>query len=119
MSSSPEPELQFRLLGLSKQTLIAQACQFHNRREKAKAALLDDLYAEVKLVQAQAHPRVLERLCVSYLQQVCEKQHPRITELRGDPEQFDSYSQLKSQMLKAIAERHPWLAHECERQSFI
>lgn len=56
MSSSPEPELQFRLLGLGKQTLIAQACQFHNRREKAKAALLDDLYAEVKLVQAQAHP---------------------------------------------------------------
>lgn len=53
---------------------------------------------------------MLERLCVSYLQQVCEKQHPQITELRGDPEQFDSYSQLKSQMLKAITKRHPWLA---------
>lgn len=119
MSSPSEPELSFRLLGLSKATLIAQACQFHNRREKAKAAQLQDLYAELQLIQPNAHPRVLERLCVNYLQQLCEKQYPQQAAWRGDPSQFEAYAHFKQQVLTAIAKRHPWLAQECERQALI
>jgi hypothetical protein len=119
MSDFSEKRFQFRLTAFSKNTLITKACQFHNQRARIKAAQLQDLYAEVEYISSNAHPRVLERLCVNYLHHVCETQYPLIAELRGNPEQYEQYAQIKAQLLEAITQRHPWLANECQRQALI
>ncbi|MGV3523053.1 MAG: hypothetical protein ACO1RX_02455 [Candidatus Sericytochromatia bacterium] len=109
----------FRFPKMGPQLLSARACKHHNALARAKAARLDDLYAEIQLLHPHSHPRVLERACVSYLHHLGERQQPLLTELRGDPAQFEAYAQLKARLLAAIAQQYPWLQAECERQALI
>ncbi|PIQ25984.1 hypothetical protein COW36_02750 [bacterium (Candidatus Blackallbacteria) CG17_big_fil_post_rev_8_21_14_2_50_48_46] len=113
------PVYTFRFTAFSPQTLIAQACRFHNTKQREKAARLDDLFAEAEYISAQAHPRVLERVCVNYLHYLCERQYPEISEMRGNAERFEEYAQAKQAILKSISERFAWLEAECKRQALI
>ena len=99
--------------------LIKRACQHHNRWQKAKAAKLDDLFAEVQYISPHAPEAVLQRVAVNYLRVSCEQKQPEIAKLQGQSQHFKLYARVRHQILTQIAELYPWLATECERQSFL
>lgn len=99
--------------------LIKRACQAHNRREKDRATQLKDLYAEVRYLSPQAPEKVLQQVAVTYLRHYCEQKSPELAKLQGDRSQFEVYQQVRHQLLQQIAHQYPWLAAECERQSFL
>ena len=109
-------ELRLNLPRYSRQALIARACRQHNDWQRAKAARLDDLYAEIATVSPRSHPAALARVTVNYLRQLLEQRHPELDGLRGDPARFELYALAKARMLDTIATTYPWLAEECERQ---
>lgn len=102
-----------------KALLIKQACLAHNRREKTRAAQLKELYAEIRYLSPQAPEKVLQQVCVTYLRHYCEQKSPELARLQGDPTQFEVYQQVRHLLLQQIASQYPWLASECERQSFL
>lgn len=99
--------------------LIKRACQWHNRWQKAKAARLEDLFAEAQYISPDAPARHLDRVVVNYLRHYCEQKSPDIASLQGDASQFAVYQQVRNHILKGIAARYPWLSAECERQNFL
>ncbi|PKL78042.1 MAG: hypothetical protein CVV27_04075 [Candidatus Melainabacteria bacterium HGW-Melainabacteria-1] len=109
--------LSLNLPRYSRDALIARACKQHNARQHARAARLDDLYAEVQTISPSAHPNVLARVTVSYLRGLLEARYPILAGLRGDPAQFERYALAKAKMLATIAASYPWLADECQRQA--
>lgn len=102
-----------------KALLIKRACQWHNRWQKAKAARLEDLFAEIEYLSPAAPARTLERVVVNYLRYDCEQKNPDIASLQGDASQFALYQEVRHHILKDIAARYPWLAAECARQNFL
>ena len=104
---------------LPKSLLIKRACQHHNRWQKAKAAQLEDLFAEVQYISPHAPEPVLQRIVVNYLRVSCEQKQPEIAALQGQPKHFKRYAQVRHQILSQIAEVYPWLAAECKRQDFL
>ncbi len=111
--------LSFQLPRYSRNALIARACKQHNQRQREKANRLDDLYAEIQTVSPHAHPNVLARITVNYLQSLCEARQPELAALRGQAEHFFLYARFRSLMLDAIAQSYDWLVDECERQRMI
>lgn len=107
------------ILKLPKGLLIKQACKHHNRWQKEKAARLDDLFAEVQYVSPQSPEAVIERVVINYLRYQCEQKQPILAQLQGQPEHFETYKNVRHQILMAIAQTYPWLATGCERQSFL
>lgn len=102
----------------NRSALIARACQQHNQRQRAQAARLNDLYAEIATVSPRSHPNLLARVCVNYLRQLLEARYPELTGLRGDSSKFELYALAKSRMLQLIEQNYPWLAEECQRQQY-
>lgn len=118
--NTPDEQLPITLISkLPRSLLIKRACQHHNRWQKAKAARLDDLFAEVQYLSPDAPEAVLQRVAVNYLRVSCEQKQPEIAALQGQPQHFQRYAQVRHQILTQIAEVYPWLAAECERQDFL
>lgn len=111
--------LKIQLPRYSRNALISRACKQHNERQREKARKLDDLYAEIQTISPHAHPNVLARTTVNYLQSLCEARHPDLAALRGQPAQFALYARFRSVMLDAIAQTYDWLRDECERQRMV
>ncbi|MBF2053746.1 MAG: hypothetical protein IGS03_09830 [Candidatus Sericytochromatia bacterium] len=109
----------FRMPRLPRQLLIKMACAHHNQREQAKAARLDDLYAEVQTVHPGAHPSVLERVCLNYLHAQAARHCPELESLRGQPAHFDAYARLQQRWLEQVEAQYPWLSEACARQRLL
>lgn len=98
-------------------TLIIKACHHHNQREKQRAARLDDLYAEIQLLNPHAPEKRLAQACVNFLRWRCEQADPRVLSWQGRASYFEAQCQSKSRILEAIAAQYPWLQAEAQAQN--
>lgn len=109
--------LEFKLPKWPRMVLIKLACKEHNRRQREKAARLDDLFAEVAYLNPHSSEVQLARISVNYLRGRCEQQQPQVANWRGQPAYFEAYARAKARILNEIAQNYAWLAAECGRQN--
>ncbi len=92
---------------LSEDELIRRACDNYNWHKSDN----NDNWAS-----PSSDPEFLERICVNYLRHCLTEYEAHLAEIAGKVGVRDAYLEIKTKVLKAIAEKYDWLWLECSRQ---
>jgi hypothetical protein len=110
-----ENEVKTRLPCMSKERLIARACQHYNNQKVARAEWCGHGWTGNDATK-ESDPFFLERIAVNYLRHELTGYDFHLDHLRGKVGIDDAYMAIRAGIFAAIAKEYPWLAKECKRQ---
>jgi hypothetical protein len=99
-------KVEVKIPKMSKNQLIHRACRHYN----------DWNYDSEEPATKDSDHLFLERICVNYLRHELTRYHFHLNEVHGKVGFGGAYFAIRKKIFVAIAEIHPWLEEECNRQ---